>query len=164
MINWEAIILGLIAASTGILSLLQSRKKFRAEALLAEAQVGKIKAEEESIRSETQNKLIEMLQKELCKQKEELRIIRERLSLAEKRTEFAEGRILDYEKMFTTARSDIVRLGEELSRERKENQDKINKIVLLVSRLIGQVRQLGGMPEITGDESALLDKLVVIGV
>lgn len=162
--NWEVILLGLIAASVpGILSLLQNRNKSRAEAVLAVAQAEKVKAEEEGIRSETQNKLIKTLQDELCKQKAELKDIRDRLSLAEKRAEFAEGRILDYEKMSTTARSDIVRLGEELSRERKENQGKINKIALLVSRLIEQVKQLGGLPEITNDESALLDKLVVIG-
>ncbi len=162
--NWEVILIGLIAASIpGILSLLQNHNKTQAEARLVDAQTEAAEAQKDNLNADTQNKIIGALQAETCQLRLELVEIRARLLLAETRASIAETRSLDYEKKFDTARGDIVKLGEELVRERRDSQNRINKIALLVSRLITQVRGLGGSPEISSDESDILDKLVIVG-
>lgn len=169
--NLEIIIVAIIAASLpGILLLIQNRGKNRAEMRLSEAQTMAAEAEKDNINADTQNKIIKALQDDTAALRKELEELRSRLSIAESRAATsearaatAESRVLDYERLFATARGDIVRLGEEVAKERKDNQCKINKIALLVVRLIEQVKHLGGTPAITDVESGILDKLVKIG-
>jgi len=175
--NWEIVIVAIIAASPGVWSLIQNRKKGLAEVGLvtaqvkvAEAQAKATEAQEDNLRADTQNKIIAALQSEACelRKKQEtldarLIVAETRAATAEARAATAEGRALDYERLFTSARTDIVRFGEEIHDERRENQSRFNKLALLVSRLIEQVKSLGATPEISSEEVGILDKLVVVG-
>lgn len=168
--NWEIVLVAIVAAAPGLWALIQNKSKTNAETRLIEAQAKTSEAQRDNLNVDTQNKIIVTLQSETSKLQQKLDKLEARLIVAETRAATsevraatAEGRSLDYERMFNTARSEIVTVGEKVTTERIENQGRINILALLVMRLIEQVKRLGGQPEITDDESGLLDKMVKIG-
>jgi chromosome segregation ATPase len=71
-----------------------------------------------------------------------------RVTETENRLARAERRAGEAEKQANDFRHDVIRLGEEMQRERNESQTKINKLVLIVEALVEKLKALGADPEI----------------
>jgi len=169
--NWEVVIaafLGFLGASIpGFLALLQNRRKSRAEEKLIAAQVQIAEATEDSVRTKTLKDVIDSLRQRISDLENNIKELQERNLNAEKRattsdarSATSDARALVYEQMFTRARSDVAALGERIDKERKANECRVNKLALLVARLIKQIEESGGKPEVSLEE---LDQMVKIG-
>jgi len=162
--NWEVVIaafLGFLGASIpGFLALLQNRRKSRAEEKLIAAQVQIAEATEDSVRTNTLKDVIDSLRQRISDLENNTKELQERNLNAEKRSATSDARTLVYEQMFTRARGDVAALGERIDKERKANECRVNKLALLVARLIKQIEKSGGKPEVSLEE---LDQMVKIG-
>jgi predicted nucleic acid-binding Zn-ribbon protein len=134
------ILIALIAALPGILALLMNIRKQNAEVEVSEADADKARAEENETRYKTQKALmddllrqIDFLKSRQDKYKEELECISKRLADTENKW-----------------RSDVTRLGEEF-----------RQVLTIVRKLLVQIEASGGKPNLTHDESAMLENLGV---
>ena len=82
--------------------------------------------------------------------------MQQRLAQAEARLASAEGRVADSEARANRIRSELVILGQGIQRERKEYQDVIDKLVVIIRSLASRMREAGIDPNVDLDS---LDKL-----
>lgn len=83
-----------------------------------------------------------------------------RLTDAESRIARAERRAAESDSQANEFRKDVIRLGERLTRERKEHQSKINKLVIIIEKLFEQLKEATGKePDV--DLEALKQMVVI---
>ncbi len=100
--------------------------------------------------AETRAKVAEKLGEEL----------KERLTKAEARLAQSESRAADAEKRAMEFRSDLIKVGTAMGDARREHQQQIEELVLIIQSLLEQVEQLGGKPNI---DRAVLDRIASLG-
>lgn len=148
-----------------------------------EAESRKLGEEADKLQVETLMSLIAMLSARATQLQTDLDGVRLRLDVADRRgdqlnqelltvstrlgaTEIcaaqAEGRLVEAERRVNESRSDIIKVGQELDRERKENHARINELALIVGKLLGQLRALGFEPELSLEDVAMLSELMKV--
>lgn len=140
------LLIALFAAVTSILSLALGIRKQTAEAIFAEASARKTHAEEDEIRYRTQSGLISNLLQEVALLKASVDAYKQEILEVNKKLHEMELR----------SRSDIVRLGEEFSKQ-------IRQLATIVSKLVKQIEALGEKPDLAEDEVTVLENLGVKG-
>lgn len=88
---------------------------------------------------------------------EELQI---RLTKAEARLAQSEARAADAEKRAMEFRSDLIKVGTLMDEARREHQQQIEELVIIIQTLLEQVEQLGGKPNV---DKAVLDRIASLG-
>jgi chromosome segregation ATPase len=145
------IILAGVAAVGAIVSALQSRAAARKDVVvLLQNEVARDHERIEKLEQE-RNTLAEMryqLEQERNGLKANVESLLKRVTDTESRLARAEQRAGEAERQAGSFREDVIRLGEEMNRERIDSQNKINKLVLIVQQLADKLKALGADPDI----------------
>jgi len=149
-----------------------------------EAETRKLTEEADRIQIDTSMTLVTVLQAQANQLRQELDVLRTRqdgadkreyeldrelfdvkarLVVAETRAANAESRLAESDRRAQESRLDIIKIGNELDRERKESRSWINKLAIIVGKLLSQLRSSGAEPDLNSDDLEILDKLSCIG-
>lgn len=123
-------IIGVLGTALGVLSTLfyQSRR-LPSEVRLTEAQAKKTDREADDL-------LIHNLSEEIQRLKERIGDLETRLTKSEERATNAESRLAGSEARANEFRQAVVRIGERLDAERAKNRRTVEKLVLIIERLL----------------------------
>ena len=176
-------IVALIVSFGALLTAYVAWRRAPTEIRKSEAESRKIGEEADRLQVDTLMSLISLLSKRAAELQSDLDSVRVRLDISDKRgdklnqelfevgsrlgaTEIcaaqAEARLVDAERRVQESRTDIIRVGQELDNERKENRARINQLALIVGKLLGQLRALGSEPDLNVEDIAILDKLMKV--
>lgn len=171
------ILIALIAGVPALILALIAWRKTPAEVNVAQATADRAQHEATRAIAEGAKSLAESLQAEIVLLKQDLAATKRDLAAAEARAETAEkfgeelqarltkaearlaqseSRADDAEKRAVEIRSDLIRVGTMMGEARREHQQQIEELVLIIETLLEQVEQLGGKPNI---DKAVLERI-----
>lgn len=175
--NIEIIIVAVVAAIPGLILAIVALRKQPAETRSADAAADKAQHEASQSIAQGAKTLAESLCNEVAGLRTELETtkkrlaesddrantasrlvesLRQRLGEAEGRLAKAESGTVDAEKRALEVRTDLIKVGTMLDKDRREHQRQIDELVLVIQTLVDQVERLGGKPNI---DRATLEKI-----